>query len=274
MSSSLVFLKLGGAVITNKDIPESVREGVLSRLIGEIARARKEKDMTLVLGNGAGSFAHVPAARYKTMDGFIHPESRMGMAITQDAAARLNRIVVNECLKHEIPALTLAPSNTLVTSKKEMHDWCGACLETYLEQGMVPVTYGDVLADTQQGCTIWSTDKVFAFLARQCMKKGMTVSTIIHVTEAEGVWKSGVGDQRLGDRKPIYPIITSAMQEEVKAAMVDTKGFDVTGGMWHKIEESLLLANEGIQTRIISGLVKDNVYKVLMGDEKIGTTIR
>ncbi len=261
----ITLVKLGGAVITNKDIPESLRSDVLTRLVEEIAGAKKEKDFLLVLGNGAGSFAHVPAARYKTMDGFIHEESRMGMAITQDAAARLNRLVIAECLKHELPALTLAPSNSLVTNKKHADVSFAQVFEEYLKKGMLPVVYGDVIVDREQGCTIWSTDKVFTFFAREFEKQGWEVDQIVHVTEAEGVWKN--------EAKDVFTKITPDMKDEVKKAMVDTKGFDVTGGMWHKIEEALKLTELGIKSRIISGLQKDNLYKVLLGDETLGTTI-
>lgn len=51
------------------------------------------------------------------------------------------------------------------------------------------------------------------------------------------------------------------MRDEVKRSMTDIKGFDVTGGMWHKIEEALSLTERGITTRIISGLVPGYVYK-------------
>ncbi len=275
MNRNVTLLKLGGAVITNKDIPESVREDVLKRLIEEIARARKDREILLVLGNGAGSFAHVPAVRYKTMDGFISEDSRMGMAITQDAAARLNRIVVNECLKQEIPAVTLSPSNSLVTEKKVAISWFSDVFEEYLKKGLLPVTYGDVLVDKAQGCTIWSTDKVFSFFAREFEARGWEVDQIIHVTEASGVWMREGSDWKMENgEKKIYSTITPSMRDVVKAAMTDTKGFDVTGGMWHKIEEALSLTELGITTRIISGLVPGNLSAVLLGNTSIGTTLR
>ncbi len=276
MKNHVTLLKLGGAVITNKEIPESIRTDVLDRLIGEIARARKEKEFLLVLGNGAGSFAHVPASRYKTLDGFIHEESKMGMAITQDAAARLNREVVTTCLTHGLPALTLAPSNSLVTDHKQAKTWFSEVFEEYLRKGMLPVTYGDVLIDQSQGCTIWSTDKVFSFFAKEFEQRGWEVDEIIHVTEAEGVWTQSDPQsitEKQSQKKEIYTKITPEMTEEVKSAMTDTKGFDVTGGMWHKIEEALSLTELGITTRIISGIIPNNLYKVLLGDTSIGTQI-
>lgn len=272
MKQHVTLLKLGGAVITNKDIPESIRHEVLERLVKEIARAKKEKDIVLILGNGAGSFAHVPATRYKTSQGFIHAESVMGMAITQDSAARLNREVVKVCLTHGLPAVTLSPANSLVTKSKVADSYFTQVFEEYLKKGLVPVTYGDVIVDRDQGCTIWSTDRVFTFFAQEFETHGIEVDQIIHVTEAAGVWIDG----KLPDPNTpanIYQRITPAMRDEVKRSMTDIKGFDVTGGMWHKIEEALSLTERGITTRIISGLVPGYVYKTLLGDTSNGTTI-
>lgn len=274
MNSSVTLLKLGGAVITNKEIPESVREDVLARLVTEIARGWKEKKGYLILGNGAGSFAHVPASRYKTMNGFIHEESRIGMAITQDAAARLNRIVVHELINQGVPAVSLAPSNTILTDHKQAKRWFSDVLLSYLEHGMLPVVYGDVLSDVEQGCTIWSTDTVFSFLARELPKLGITVNKIIHVTEAGGVWVNSSQDSGLRTQeKEIYETITPEMRELVRGSMTDIKGFDVTGGMWHKISEALELVELGIPTQIVSGLTPDIVYRTLLVETQHGTRI-
>lgn len=274
MPQSITLIKLGGAVITNKEIPNQVREDVLDLLVAEIAAANKKLKSQIIIGNGAGSFAHVPAAHYKTMDGFINDESRIGMAITQDSAARGNRAVVKSCLEAGIPAVTLAASNSMVTHNRQPEAYFIEVLKEYLKQGLVPVTYGDVLVDSEQGCTIWSTDKIFSFFARQFHENGWKVNQIIHVTEAEGVWPMIDGNFVMEDgKKATYPLITPDMRGEVRASMTDTKGFDVTGGMWHKIEESLSLTELGITTKIISGLKPNALYNTLLGDQSEGTTI-
>lgn len=263
---SLTFLKLGGAVFTNKEVPNQLRTDVLQRLVQEIAQAKKENpELLLVLGNGAGSFAHVPASHYKTMEGFINEESKIGMAITQDSAAQANRAVVAALIATDIPAVTVAPSNSIVTENRAAKSFYLDVLEQYLKFGLLPVVHGDVIVDAEQGCTVWSTDTVFSFLAREVSQRGWNVKEIIHVTEAEGVWKDS--------QRNIFEVITPDEQEEVKNAIVGTKGFDVTGGMWHKIEEALSLTKLGVQTRIMSGLKPGALYKQLTGLEKYGTVI-
>ncbi|MFH1959355.1 MAG: isopentenyl phosphate kinase [Patescibacteria group bacterium] len=264
-SQEIILIKLGGSIITNKEVPMMVREGYLQRLIEEIARARKETKSLFILGHGQGSFAHVPALRYKTIDGFINGDSLIGMAITQDSAAKINRIVVEECLSQELPAVSFTFSNTLVTKNKKKQSWDGQVLEQYLFRGLLPVTYGDVIVDSAQGCTIWSTETIFSFLAQWLgQNTNYRVKKVVHVNEVAGV---------LDNDGQMIPEILMENMVEVKKAMTKTKGFDVTGGMWHKIEESLKLAKQGIEIFIISGLKKDNLYKVLTNQECEGTRV-
>ena len=159
-AKKVTLIKLGGSIITNKEIPMSLRQATLSRLVGEIAQAKKRlKDELFVVGHGQGSFAHVPATQYKTMGGFINEESPYGMAIVQDSAAQLNRLVVHEFLRHEIPAVSFYASNTILTKKRQAQNFCSEVLFEYLDKGLLPVTCGDVLVDQAQGCTIGQLKK-------------------------------------------------------------------------------------------------------------------
>lgn len=263
-SQSITLIKLGGSIVTNKDIPMSLREDVLTSLIDDIEKAYIELDELFVIGHGSGSYAHVPAHEYKTMRGFVNQDSRFGMAVVQDSAARLNRIVVHECIRHHLPAVSLYPSNSLVTRNRVADTFCTAILEQYLESGLIPVTCGDVIADRAQGCTIWSTEEVLAFFAQEFVMKGMKVKQIIHVTEVPGF---------LDQSGQLVSKITPDTWHEQRKAITRTKGFDVTGGMSLKIEESLKLLDFGIESKIISGLEKGNLYKTLTSKNWVGTLV-
>lgn len=265
MKKKLTLIKLGGSTITNKEVPMMVRPDILKRLVSEVARAQKETGDTYIVGHGQGSFAHAPAMRYKTIEGFIHEESKMGMAITQDSAAQLNRIVVQEFLSQSIPAVSFYFSNSMVTDKNVSAHWCHAVLEEYLEKGMFPITCGDVLVDSTKGCTIWSTEKILGFLAEYFnQSKKYQVSKVIHVAEVPGV---------LDENGKVIPEINSQNIKEIEKMIGGTKGFDVTGGMGHKLEESMKLVASGMKIGIVSGSKKDALYHSLVGDEMIGTVI-
>jgi isopentenyl phosphate kinase len=267
MKKKITLIKLGGSIITNKDIPMSLRSHVLSRLVAEIAKVKKEleaKGELLIVGHGQGSFAHVPAVKYQTMNGFINDESVLGMAIVQDSAAQLNRKVVYEFLRHDIPAVSFYASNTILTKSRAAQEHCFASLYHYLDNGLLPITCGDVLADQQQGCTIWSTEEILAFMSTDLKKKGYEVNRVIHVTEVEGF---------LNHAGEIVEQINQKNWETLKSALNSTKGFDVTGGMALKVDESLALAKQKVKSYIVSGLKKGNLKQVLLGEEFVGTEI-
>lgn len=262
---NVTLIKLGGSIITNKDIPMSLRRSVLVDLIRQIARARRENPSELyVIGHGQGSFAHMPASKYQTMQGFVNEESVLGMAIVQDSAAQLNRHVVYECIRQEIPAVTFAPSNTLITAGRKPAEAFLQLLEAYLDKGLCPITGGDVLLDRKQGCTIWSTEEVLAFYAREFQARQYNVSRIVHITEVAGV---------LDLNGKLVPVITPKTWPAFKAAIGRTKGFDVTGGMQLKVQESIDLLEHHVESYILSGLEKDNVYRALTGGKWVGTRV-
>lgn len=266
--SEIILVKLGGSVITHKDQDMSVRREVLTRLVGEVAESipeLKQDDIKLIIGHGQGSFAHIPAKKYRTIEGFINEESPFGMAMTQHSAANLNRIVVGEFLNQGLPAVSAPMSGNVVTKDGDFLSWNGDVLLEYLEKNMLPVTGGDVLVDEAKGCTIWSTEKVFEFLANWLPENSShKILKIIHVTQVDGV---------LDAEGKTVPEISMKNKDEVKKLMTETQGTDVTGGMWHKIEESLELAKNGINSVIISGLEPNNLKKALLSRAVKGTRI-
>ncbi|NCN45634.1 MAG: hypothetical protein COU63_03805 [Candidatus Pacebacteria bacterium CG10_big_fil_rev_8_21_14_0_10_36_11] len=261
----LILVKLGGSLITNKEIDASVKKEVLKDLISQIKKIRNDfPGIQLIIGHGQGSFAHVPAKKYETMSGFINENSRLGMAIVQDKAAQLNRLVVEEFLSQEIPAVTFAVSNTVITDNRNEKSNFFALLEEQLNQGLFPITYGDVLVDSKVGCTIWSTDIILNYLASKFIETGYLIDKVIHLTEVAGF---------LDDDGQIIENIEQQNWPELKKFLTKTRGVDVTGGMELKIEESLDLAKKHqVISYVIAG--KDNnLYKLIAGENWVGTKI-
>lgn len=266
---AVTLVKFGGSIITDKSIPNSVRTKVLRRLIQEL-KAGLDAGRTLVLAHGSGSFGHVPASRYRTKEGFVDQDSRLGMAITQDSAAQLNRIVVHECLKQDVAAVSVYISNSLVLNNGSVQSHYDEVFREYLKKGLLPVTSGDVIVDTVKGCGIWSADTILPFFAQQFQTAGWSVDQIVHVTSTPGVYRD-VEHPEQG----IFELITSENQTEVQSAMGATKGFDVTGGMWTKISECLQLAQTtGIESVILSGNEPGTLERHLRGENVTATWIR
>ncbi|MEA3340385.1 MAG: uridylate kinase, partial [Chloroflexota bacterium] len=90
MIQSVIFIKLGGSLITDKTRAYTVRREVVARLAEEVHRALDAAPgLRLVIGHGSGSFGHWAAKPYGTRQGVSTPEQWRGYAEVAAAAARL-----------------------------------------------------------------------------------------------------------------------------------------------------------------------------------------
>jgi isopentenyl phosphate kinase len=132
-----------------------------------------------------------------------------------------------------------------------------------LQIGVIPVVYGDVIIDKVRDCTIFSTEKILSILAREL--KGDYKIRIIYATDTDGVYD---------EKGKTIGKITPANFNRIKKAIMGAGGADVTGGMIHKVEESLKLARETkIVTLVINGVKKGNLTSALLGKNVLGTRI-
>jgi len=260
---NLVLIKLGGSLITDKNKPFSEDLRTIKRLASEIHQARQKTTMFFVVGHGGGSYPHVPAQKYKTARGILGKESYRGIAEVQDAAARLNRIVVRELIKAEEDAVSLNPSSFMIAEAGEIKKAFLDPLLKLLDFGMLPLVYGDVLLDLKIGCSIASTEKILNFLALK-LKSKFKVEKVIHCGKTDGVY------DRKG--KTIAKINTKNFGK-ICMEIGSSDGIDVTGGMLHKVRESLVLAKEEIPSVIINGTRRNELLKVLLGKPHKGTEI-
>lgn len=259
MSDELVFLKLGGSLLTDKTRPQALRADVLARLAAEIAAARAAAPgLRLVIGHGSGSFGHVAASRYGTRHGVSTPEGWRGYAETARAAAALNGLVVDALWEAGVPALRLQPSASAHCRNGELLALELRPLIVALDNSLVPVVHGDVALDEARGGTIISTEEIFRYLAPQ-----LHPQRVVLVGEVEGVLTA---DPASGAHGELIPRITPATLPGIAQALGGSRGVDVTGGMVAKVTEMLALVERtpGLRAvQIISGLTPGLVRDVL-----------
>ncbi len=267
-ASRLIYVKLGGSLITDKRQPETPRLDVIQRLAQEIARARRHApDLQLIVGHGSGSFGHVVGSRYGTRAGVHTSEEWYGFAATADAAARLNRIVTAALLATGIPAWTIQPSAALRCRDGEIVDGPHAAVETALRQGLVPVVHGDVALDEVRGGTIASTEEIFEWLAAH-----LTPHRIVLAGEVDGVY---TGDPLREASAQRIERITAASFAENQRGIGGSFGTDVTGGMAAKVEQAVRLVERhpGLMVSICSGLQTDTLFHALIDEQSIPGTL-
>ncbi|MDD5317822.1 MAG: isopentenyl phosphate kinase [Candidatus ainarchaeum sp.] len=261
----LVLVKLGGSLITDKSRLESPRMDVIKRLAAEVHSACEEReDLELVLGHGGGSFPHRPAENYGTGKGMKGAHACRGIALVQDAASRLNRMVVGALIEADENAVSIQPSACMVTENGAISSAFLKPIQMAVKTGITPVPYGDVALDSKIGCSIISTERILDFIARE-----MGASRLIIAGVEEGVWAD------FPSRKKLVSEITPDSFGEARKSLAGSESIDVTGGMLHKVERTVALARDtGISTRIISGMEPGRLKDALLGRNVPGTLIR
>jgi isopentenyl phosphate kinase len=274
----LVFLKLGGSLITDKTQPYTPLLDVMDDLALQIKTAlQTHPEMRLVIGHGAGSFGHVPASEYHTRDGLppqptplAHRERDesednywKGFAETWYQASSLNRFVMKALHKADIRAISLPPSASVIASDGQVSIWETTPIRMALASGIVPVIFGDVTYDEVRGGTILSTEDLFMSLA--------------HALHPERILLAGLEAAVWADfpaRTKIIETITPASFNEIKGTVGRSHGADVTGGMESKVKQMLDLVegNSDLRIQIFSGTEPGNIVRALTG-ETLGTII-
>lgn len=267
--SPLLFLKLGGSLITDKRQTEAVRQDVLARLAAELAAVRRDHpQLRLVIAHGSGSFGHVHAQRYGTRSGVHTTEEWMGFALTADAAARLNRLVISALLQAGVPAWSLQPSALLRCADGRIVRGMIDNIQRALTSGVVPVVFGDVALDDVRGGTIASTEEIFEWLAGQLFPQ-----RIVLAGEVDGIYTA---DPLLDATAQRIATITPRLLGDLQAVVGASHGVDVTGGMAAKVAQSvrMITAMPALDIVICSGLRPGHVQQALVDlTSAVGTRI-
>ncbi len=261
----LVFLKLGGSLITDKSKPNTAQTFVLARIAGEISAALKtNKEIKLLIGHGSGSFGHVAGEKYGTRKGVNSRDQWEGFVKVWKAARDLNQIVLETLLGSGLNTISIPPSAFLTTTNQTLKTWNPQPIQAALNAGLVPLVQGDVIFDDQLGGTILSTEEIFKFLALH-----LKPEKILIAGQDEGVWSD------YPECSHLIPEIHAQNYPELRSQIGGSSSTDVTGGMAEKVRNMMELASLLPATKILifSGLQEQNISRALSGDQ-IGTLIK
>jgi len=263
MPKPIILIKIGGSLITDKTKQNSIKQKALTTICQEIKKASK-LGKKLIIGHGAGSFAHFPAQKYQTHKGIISSQSEKGIAIVADVACQLNRIIIRQLIETGVNAVSVSPLAMMTANNHQLSNICTHSLEEILKLDLLPVVYGDQIIDEKIGCTIFSTEKVLGYLALELKNKDYQIERIIHCGQTNGVYD---------EKGNTIPFINSHNYQKYKKSLTGSNGVDVTGGMLHKVEETLALAKKGIPGLIIDGIEHGSLSKAIAGEKVLGTII-
>ena len=261
----LIFLKLGGSIITDKNQTNTPQLETLKRLCSEISHAITEKpDLSLLVGHGSGSFGHVAASKYQTREGVQSSEQWFGYAKVANRARALNQIVIDSFLEANIPAVSFSACSAISTDRHVIQNWDITPIQSALVKNLVPVIYGDVVFDQTIGGTILSTEDLFDYLAQYLHPDKILLAGL-----ENGVWIDFPKCTQL------HHEITPKSNKILDKNITKSASTDVTGGMRSKVDKMLNLVCKypNTEVTIFSARQSGNVYSSLMG-KQIGTVIR
>ena len=150
----MIFIKLGGSLITDKSKPFTMNWSALETAAKSIA----DVDDQVLVGHGGGSFGHFVAKEY---EGFME-----GFFKAREAMAKLNNIVVSSLIAKNIYAVGFPPSSFTICKGGKVEQMNSDPLRL-AARNYVPVVHGDVVLDRELGYTILSTEQVFLELSRK-----------------------------------------------------------------------------------------------------------
>lgn len=251
---SLIILKIGGSVITEKGSISRARDAEIDRVSNEIALFKKDSDSQIILVHGAGSFGHPQAMKYRLNEGF----DAEGVYLTHVSVKALNSRVIESLNSAGAHALPVHPLSSCVLENGKIIDFQLGQIRVMLEKGIIPVLHGDMVMDRIKGASVLSGDKIIPYLAMT-----LNASQIGAGSDVDGV---------LDDKDTVIKKITQYGFVDIKKNIKGSSSADVTGGMLGKVSELLELANKGINSRVFNASRKGVVSKFLYGED-VGTLI-
>jgi isopentenyl phosphate kinase len=255
---SVVLVKLGGSVITDKSHYRSFNRESTDRLAREIASSGKQ----IILVHGAGSFGHLLAHEHQLQNGYVNESQRVGVAKVQQDVRDLDREVLLSLDRAGMPATSIPPGACALMDGGKLKRMEMDLFHRYLDLGITPVTFGDVVLDTQRKFGICSGDQLMLLLAKEFHPK-----LIVFCADVDGIFTA---DPNLDQAATLIEEVDRSTLETIPRTARVT---DVTGSIYGKLESMLSLAQLGKSTMVINGLVPGRLAAALAGEKVKGSMV-
>lgn len=252
MTNGPVIVKLGGSVLTRKREVERLRPKLIERLTRELV------DPTvpgLVVLHGAGSFGHPGARRFRLAEapeeGRPPTERQRGGAIVAREVRRLHAEVLKGLVAGGGSAFSLPAFGLARNRAGRLASLDAGPFRAALSEGLIPVSFGDVVPDDTWGLSILSADTIALELARL-----LGARRVVFVSDVPGILPSPLPP---GPPRPI-----KRLTPEVIEALRPSAGVpDVTGGIRRKAEVMVALAQAGVPAGLVGGLRAGTVARAV-----------
>ena len=224
----MIIIKLGGSVITDKSRYRTFRREITKKIVDVISDMEEE----FILVHGGGSFGHIMAKRYG-FPGIINRKNKDGVAVIHNDMDLLNSKLVGMFQKSKLHIFPVSPASFINGEKKTLE-----IFRLLVENGITPVTYGDVYFKSSGYCGIYSGDDLVLDLARI-----FKPDKVIFVSDVDGIF----------DKNPKLYSDAKLMKEVKSRANFESSTIDVTGGLGHKYDVMKQVRETGSRVFLLNG---------------------
>jgi len=247
----MILIKLGGSVITDKSNYKVFNKDCVARLCKEIKASGKDA----VIVHGAGSFGHVVAKEFQLQKGYSNDSQIPAVAKVSHDMRVLNNMVMDAVIGAGMNAVSIPPGACFEMENGELTG-DASVLKGYLELGIMPVMFGDVILDTDKRFGIVSGDKVMETLASL-----FSPECVVFVSDIDGLYDKDPKANK--NAKLIETVDNDVLNRVATDITVD----DVTGGVRAKMETMLRMTTSDRECILINGKVEGRLYELLSGKD-------
>lgn len=256
---TVVPVKFGGSVLTDKARDRGLRRDRLRRIAGLIGGARAAAAPDLVIVLGGGSIAHRAAVRNGMAVGEVVAQRVHAMS---KAMFALKCALAEELERCGVPALPFHETSNLLLDNDDI-GLAAAPIGRAIASGYLPIVSGGPVFGADGTLTAFSSDRYgHALLASGLFD----IARYIFVGNTPGVLA--------GDGRSI-PALTEDNLSEMADLGLEAGVIDISGGMAEKVRIALDLARRGVETTIcgLRGLTPARFAALIAGTHPAGTRI-
>lgn len=263
MNKQLLIIKLGGSVITdkNKQVP-TPRLNVIKNLAKQLKEIYSKDKYQIILVHGTGSFGHPIAKKYKVELDIVTEKQKLGFSLIDQKMLELSNLIVGRLIENNLPALSLPPRAFTTQKQGKLIKLDIKLMKSFLDQGLIPVLFGDMVFDLQLNGSILSSDTLICYLAKK-----LRPERVIFLSDVDGIFDS---DPKKNPKAKLIREINNQNFTEVIKGLTPNNHHDVTGEMNGKILP--LRDLKKIDILIANGLSYKSLLKA-MDQPQVGTKI-
>jgi len=258
MLNGIVVVKLGGSLVTRKDIaltPDFRNIRIVAKELADYSSRSERNQCNIFLIHGGGSFGHFYAKRYKLSSHEFRKVDPKGVALTMAAMIDLHCIILKELAKEGVYSVTILTSELLAEDSKSISLFGLRRLNNILERKLVPLSFGNV-AISSEGARIISGDEIALRLSQN-----PGVKKVVFAMDVDGVFPTPEMDT------PVIDKISS-----MRGIRTSARKFDVTGGIGAKTKMGLILARNKAEVFYVNGAKRHRLSAILDGDYNVTCT--